>query len=93
MAARKRHYVLYGWCHLPTPDDSDSNILCPVGSAELTVQPESKLDNGPHEFYVDIMLDQMRLKATQAMEGHEALSWNEWLTLYAPSYPDYQFIK
>jgi hypothetical protein len=57
----------------------------PVGSADLTVPPESILDNELQGFYVEVMLNQIRVKATQVVEGDETLSWNEELALYAAS--------
>jgi len=51
-------------------------ILCLVGSADMNVWPEGIPDNDQREFYVEIGLDQTRLKATQAVKGG-TLSWNE----------------
>jgi hypothetical protein len=80
--------MFYAVGAFPSVRDDTETILPPVGFADLIVWPKSVLDNDPQGFYVEVMLDQTRVKATQVVEGDGRFYWNEEFLLYVSSHAD-----
>jgi hypothetical protein len=55
----------------------------PVGSADLTLPPESSQNDEFCKISVEISVNKKRVQATEALKGDKITSWNEEFILYA----------
>jgi hypothetical protein len=55
----------------------------PVGSADLTLPPESTQNDEFCKICVEISVDKKRVQTTEALKGDNVMLWNEEFILYA----------